>query len=74
MGFLLTLYAMPNLVKESKKYGMYYNAMLGQTYPKIQVINVEDILSGKTMKIPTSIEVLKEAVSKDKALQQKFEF
>lgn len=74
MGFLLTLYPMPNLVKESKKYGMYNNTMLGQTYPKIQVISVEEILFGKTMKIPTSIEVLKEAGEKSKTKQQKLNF
>ena len=74
MGILLTLYPMDNLVKESKKYGMYYNSLLGQTYPKIQVVNVEEILSGKTMKIPTSLEVLKEAEQKPKSKQQKLEF
>jgi len=74
MGFLITLYKAENLVKESKKYGTYNNIMLGQTYPKIQVISVEEILEGKTMKIPTSLEVLKDAEKKSKSTQQKLEF
>lgn len=74
MGILLTLYKMNNLVKESKKYGIYNNTLLGQTYPKIQVVSVEELLSGKTMKIPTSLEVLKEAEKKTKTKQQKFNF
>lgn len=74
MGVLITLYPMDNLLKESKKYGVYNNAVLGQTYPKIQVISINEILSGRTMKIPTSIEVLKDALPKTKVKQQKFDF
>ena len=74
MGFLITLYYADNLVKESKRYGTYNNLMLGQTYPKIQVVSVEEILAGKTMKIPTSLEVLKEAEQKSKTKQQKLDF
>lgn len=61
MGFLLTLYPMENLVKESKKYGDYKNKFSGNDYPKIKVISVHDIFSGKTMKLPNPIEVLKKA-------------
>jgi hypothetical protein len=74
MGILLTLYPMPNLVKESKKYGVYENKMFGHTYPKIEVISVEEILNGKTMKLPTSLNVLKKAERKTKNRQQKFDF
>jgi hypothetical protein len=74
MGILLTLYPMENLIKESKKYGMYDNSAFGQSYPKIQVINIQEILDGKTMKIPTSLEVLKEAEQKTKTKQQAFDF
>lgn len=70
MGILITLYPMENLVKESKKYGMYNNIMLGQRYPKIQVVNVTSILEGDTMRIPTSLEVLKEAEQKRKDKKQ----
>jgi site-specific DNA-methyltransferase (adenine-specific) len=64
MGFFLTLYSMPNLVKEAEKYGNYQNKMFGHTYPKITVISVQDILEGKKMYLPTSVEVLKKAERK----------
>ncbi len=63
IGYLLTLYEMPNLVKEAGKYGNYQNKMFGHTYPKIEVINVQEILEGKKMYLPT-IEVLKKAERK----------
>ena len=65
---------MENLVKESKKYGMYHNIMFGQMYHKIEIITVQEILSGRTMKIPTSLEVLKEAKEKSKIKQAKLNF
>lgn len=74
MGVLITLYPMGNLVKESKKYGLYNNIMLGQTYPKIQVVCVDEILAGNTMKIPTSLEVTKEAERKSKSNQVELGF
>jgi DNA modification methylase len=64
IGYLLTLYPMPNLVKEAGKYGNYHNKMLGHTYPKIEVISVEEILEGKRMHLPISVEVLKKAERK----------
>jgi DNA modification methylase len=70
IGFLITLYPMENLVKESKKYGVYKNTMLGQAYPKIKVISVDEILAGDRMEIPTSLEVLKEAQEKSKKGKQ----
>ena len=63
IGYLLTLYEMPNLVKEAGKYGNYQNKMFGHTYPKIEVINVQEILEGKKMYLPT-VEVLKKAERK----------
>jgi site-specific DNA-methyltransferase (adenine-specific) len=64
MGFLLTLYPMPNLVKEAEKYGSYQNKMFGHTYPKITVVSVQEILEGKRMYLPISVEVLKKAERK----------
>jgi DNA modification methylase len=61
MGFLITLYKMENLVKESKKYGMYFNKMFNHEYSKITVISIEEILQGKRMTLPTSQAVLKSA-------------
>jgi DNA modification methylase len=74
MGVLLTLYPMGNLIKESKKYGVFANNMLGQTYPKILIVSIEEILSGKTIKIPTSLKPVKRAEQKGKSQQQQMEF
>ena len=74
IGFVITLYSMPSLVKESKKYGLYNNRMLSQTYPKIEVISVEEILAGKTMKLPTTLEVLRGATQKTKDVQPELGF
>ncbi|MCU0393415.1 MAG: site-specific DNA-methyltransferase [Thermoflexibacter sp.] len=64
LGYLITLYPMPNLVKEATKYGTYQNKMFGRTYPKIEVINIQEMLDGKQMSIPTA-EVLKSAERKN---------
>ncbi len=60
-GFLLTLYPMPNLVKESRHYGVYQNKLTGNEYPKIQVVSVEEVLKGETIRLPHTIDVLKSA-------------
>ena len=66
MGYLLTLNTMDNLVKESKKYGLYTNELFGSTYPKIEVISVEQILKGERIRIPLNqkIDVVKSAQEK----------
>lgn len=63
IGYLLTLYPMENLVKESAKYGVYQNKLFGHSYPKIEVVSVRDILEGKKMYLPTT-QVLKSAERK----------
>ncbi len=60
-GILLTLYPMPNLVKESKKYGIYRNDFTGREYPKIQVVCVQEMLDGQFMELPNVHQVLKKA-------------
>ena len=61
-GILLTLYPMPNLVKDCKQYGHYQNKFMGNDYPKIQVISVEEMFEGKRMQFPTNtMDVLKSA-------------
>jgi DNA modification methylase len=61
LGIFLTLYPMPNLVKESKKYGLYHNDFTGNDYPKIIVISVEELLAGERMNLPNPATVLKKA-------------
>lgn len=59
MGYLITLYPMDNLVRESKQYGLYEHKATGQRLPKIQVISVDEILKGKRAALPMVAEVLK---------------
>lgn len=73
MGYLITLYPMNNLVKESKKYGMYENNLFKHNYSKITVVNVNEILDGKRMDIPISLEVLKKAEQKRFKLSDQFD-
>lgn len=63
MGYLLTLYPMPNLVKESKQYGIYENKF-GYKYSKITVISVQDIFDGHYLDLPMNKEVVKTAEKK----------
>jgi len=69
-GYLLTLYAFDNLVKESKKYGTYRNNLYGKDFPKIQVVSVEEMLNGARLDLPTVLGVLKSAQKKGKATKQ----
>ena len=65
IGFLLTLYPMPNLVKEAKLYGHYSDPVFDKVYNKINVICVQEILDGKRLDILT-MDVLKKATIKSK--------
>lgn len=68
VGFLLTLYPMPNLVKECKKYGTYTPNYTNQVYPRISVIKVQDIIDGARISISTNIskEVVKSSTKRKK--------
>ena len=65
IGFLLTLYPMPNLIKEAKLYGHYSDPVFDKVYNKINVICVQEILDGKRLDILT-MDVLKKATIKSK--------
>jgi DNA modification methylase len=61
LGVFITLYPMPNLVKEAQKYGTYTSKMFGTTHPKIEVIDMEQYFDEyKRLNIPTA-DVLKSA-------------
>ncbi|MFH0765009.1 MAG: restriction endonuclease, partial [Calditrichota bacterium] len=64
MGYLITLYPMDNLVKESKQYGMYENSWFRRRYPKIEIVSVNDIFNGRRMDLPISVDILKKAEHK----------
>ena len=63
-GVLLTLYRFDNLIKASKEHGDYINQLIGNAYPKIQVICVDDIFQGARNILPIeslNLHVLKQA-------------
>ncbi len=66
MGILLTLYPLPNIIKESKKYGMV--KLSGMDFPKIQVVCVQEMLDGARLNLPNMLEVTKKA--EQKAIQK----
>ncbi len=74
MGVLITLYPMKNLIKESKMFGTYTNNMFAHTYPKIEVVSIEEILNGTRMKVPIALEVLKSAAQKAQNIQSEMGF
>lgn len=65
MGYLLTLYDMPNLDKEAQKYGRYENQISGKRYDAISVVNVQQLLDGARFDLPLSLAVVKSAVVKE---------
>ena len=72
IGYLITLYPADNLVKEAKKYGTYKNNLLNKSYDKIQVINIEEIIDGAILDLPT-IDILKKAQRKHNVKQLSLE-
>ena len=64
LGYYITLYPMPNLVKESKKFGTYKSKMFDKLLPKITVVTIEEILKGARIDLPQPIEVVKNAEAK----------
>jgi DNA modification methylase len=62
VGILISLYEMPNLVKASKQYGLYENPFTGgRTFPKMQIVSVQDLLNGARLELPNPTEVVKKA-------------
>jgi DNA modification methylase len=73
MGYFITLYpATKDMKAECKKLELYKNALMETEYPKIDIVTVEEILSGKRIPIPTShqIDVLKSAKPKESRKKQ----
>jgi site-specific DNA-methyltransferase (adenine-specific) len=65
MGYLLTLYDMPNIDKEAKKYGRYESKASGNKFDCITVINVQQLLNGERLNLSWSLDVVKSAVVKE---------
>ncbi len=65
VGYLLTLYPMPNLEKEATKYGNYESKLFQRTVQKIQVIDAQMLFDGELLSLPT-VDVLRTAERKKK--------
>jgi len=62
IGVLITLeQATGAMVKEAKAAGQYKHELMGRTYDTIQIVTIEEVLDGKRLDIPMSLEVLKAA-------------
>lgn len=62
IGILLTLYELPNMIKESKTYR--FIKLSGMEFQKIQVICVQEMLNGARLNLPNLLEVNKKAEQK----------
>jgi site-specific DNA-methyltransferase (adenine-specific) len=49
------------MLKEATEAGFYYSEGWNKDYPKIQILTVEDILNGKQLDLPPSIDTFKKA-------------
>jgi len=75
VGFYITLEdPTKQMTSEAKKMGHYDNPLTEQTYEKVKIITVEEILAGDKLNVPTSIEILKKAeVTKNKGQTKLFD-
>jgi hypothetical protein len=46
---------------DAKAAGQYKHEEMGKSYDRISIVTIEDILAGKRLEIPMSMEVLKAA-------------
>ena len=49
------------MIKEAKNTGHYHHDLMDRDYDAIQIVTIEDMINGKVLDIPMSLEVLKEA-------------
>jgi len=62
IGVFLTLDTpSPEMITEAIRAGFYHSAWNGQKYPKIQIITIEEALSGAEVKMPSEADVFKRA-------------
>ncbi len=60
VGYLISLYPVENLVKEAAKYGFFENRF-GQSFPRITVVSIQELLDGLRMNLPLPLDILKSA-------------
>lgn len=62
MGIFISLEAPTKpMIQEALNMGKYINPLTNQSYPKIEMVTVEEILKNKRLNLPQAVEVLKEA-------------
>jgi hypothetical protein len=49
------------MVNEAKAAGQYHHETMGRNYDSISIVTIREIVDGKRLEIPMSIEVLKAA-------------
>lgn len=49
------------MIQEALNMGKYTNPLTNQSYPKIEIVTIKEVLEGKRLNLPQAVEVLKEA-------------
>ncbi len=66
MGYFITLSPPTrDMIAECKKIGSYKNNLIDKEFPRIEIITVDEILSGQRMALPLNLAVLKSALLKE---------
>ncbi len=69
VGYLISLYPVENLVKEATKYGFFENSF-GQSFPKITIVSIQELLDGLRMNLPLPLDILKSAELKKRDITE----
>ncbi|NER79648.1 MAG: site-specific DNA-methyltransferase [Leptolyngbya sp. SIO1D8] len=60
MGVFITLKEPTSaMLSEAKQYGLYTSKITAEVYPTLQIITIEEILSGKRLNMPMTLEVFR---------------
>ncbi len=71
MGVFITLKNPTSaMVKEANSYGTFHHELMNRDYSHVEIVTIQDILEGKCLNIPLSIEVLKSAERKQTPIEQ----
>ncbi len=69
VAYLISLYPAENLVKEASKYGFFENRF-GQSFPRITVVSIQELLDGLRMNLPLPLDILKSAELKKRDITE----
>jgi site-specific DNA-methyltransferase (adenine-specific) len=59
------------MLQECKQAGVYENEIMHQSFERLQIVTVREILEGKRLSLPMSLEVVKSAERKGQEIKQK---